>query len=86
MIQNKVAYVDDKTWENVVKVSAPAIRKINMSKVACACLFYYIYIKLPISVPPNYLQMIIDLPWCWVFLIYYGFTYHMNGTEGSIFL
>ena len=68
-----------------MKVSAPDIRKINMRKFACACLFYYIYIKLPISVPPNYLQIIIDLPQCWVSLIYDGFTYHMNGTEGLIF-
>ena len=33
MITNKVAFMDDETWEKVVKVVAPGIRKIMVSKV-----------------------------------------------------
>ena len=34
VIPNKASYMDDKTWEKVVKVAAPGIRKIAVSNVA----------------------------------------------------
>ena len=35
MITNKVAYMDDKTSEKVLKVVAPGIRKMKVSNVDC---------------------------------------------------
>ena len=35
VIPNKAAYMDDETWEKVVKVVAPGIRKMKVSNVAC---------------------------------------------------
>ena len=34
VIPNKAAYMDDETWEKVVKVVAPGIRKMAVSNVA----------------------------------------------------
>ena len=34
-ITNKPSYMDDETWKKVVKVVAPAIRKMKVSNVAC---------------------------------------------------
>ena len=34
---NKSAYMDDETWEKVVKVVAPGIRKMAVSNVAFVC-------------------------------------------------
>ena len=33
-ISNKASYMDDDTWEKVVKVVAPGIRKMKVSNVA----------------------------------------------------
>ena len=46
VITNKAAYMDDDTWENVVKVFVPGIIKINMSNVASflPILLLFIYI------------------------------------------
>ena len=41
MITKKAAYMDDDTWENVVKVFVPSIIKINVSNVAYLFLYYY---------------------------------------------
>ena len=35
MIPNKETYMDDETWEKVVKVVAPVIRKMAVINVAC---------------------------------------------------
>ena len=35
VIPDKAAYVDDETWDKVVKVVAPGIRKIKASNGAC---------------------------------------------------
>ena len=35
MIPNKALYMDDETWEKVVKLVAPDIRKMKVSNVAC---------------------------------------------------
>ena len=35
VIPNKEAYMDDETWEKVVKVVAPVIRKMAVINVAC---------------------------------------------------
>ena len=37
VIPNKAEYMDDKTWENVVKVVAPGIRKMAVSNVDFVC-------------------------------------------------
>ena len=37
VIPNKAAYMDDKTWEKVVKVVAPGIRKMAVRNVAFFC-------------------------------------------------
>ena len=37
VIPNKAAYMDDETWEKVVKVVAPGIRKMAVSNVAFVC-------------------------------------------------
>ena len=37
VIPDKAAYMDDKTWERVVKVVAPGIRKMKVSNVAFLC-------------------------------------------------
>ena len=39
VISKKSAYVDDETWEKVVKLVAPGIRKIKVSNVACFSYF-----------------------------------------------
>ena len=44
VIPNKTAYMDDKTWANVVKVVASGIRTMAVSNVACFALFYYLLI------------------------------------------
>ena len=82
VIPNKSAYMDDENRKNVVKVLAPVIRKIKVRNIACVCLFYSLYIQLPISIPPNYLKMISGFPEWWEFLTYNGFNYHMNVTGG----
>ena len=47
MITNKEAYVDDETWEKVVKVVDPGIKKMNMSNVVCVFpVLFYIYITI----------------------------------------
>ena len=35
MIPNKEAYMNDETWEKLVKVLAPGIRKMEVINVAC---------------------------------------------------
>ena len=35
VVPNKAVYIDDYTWETVVQVVAPGIRKIKVSNVAC---------------------------------------------------
>ena len=37
VIPNKAAYMDDETWEKVVKLVAPGIRKMAVSNVAFLC-------------------------------------------------
>ena len=37
MIPNKAEYMDDKTWEKMVKVVALGIRKMVVSNVAFVC-------------------------------------------------
>ena len=47
MIIDKAAYMDDETWEKVVKVVAPGIRKIKVSNVACVFpILFSIYLTL----------------------------------------
>ena len=49
VIPNKAAYMNNKTWENVVKVEAPGIRKMAVRNVAffCSVLFFtYLTINL----------------------------------------
>ena len=48
VIPKKLEYMDDKTWAKVVKVVAPAIRKMKVSNVACVWIFYFIYLYLQI--------------------------------------
>ena len=49
VIQNKATYVDDETWEKVVKLVAPGIRKIKVSNVACVLtILFSIYLTLHI--------------------------------------
>ena len=43
--------------------------------------FYSLSIKLSISYPPNYLQIICDFPKWWSLLTYDGFNYHVNFTD-----
>ena len=35
VIPNKAAYMNDETWENLVKVVAPGIIRMKVSNVAC---------------------------------------------------
>ena len=44
VIPNKAAYMDDKTWENVVKLVAPGIRKMAVINVAFVCSIYSLLI------------------------------------------
>ena len=37
VIPNKAAYMDDETWEKVVKVVSPGIRKMEVRNVAFVC-------------------------------------------------
>ena len=47
VITKKVAYMDDETWAEVVKVVAPGIRKMKVSNVACVLpVLFSIYITL----------------------------------------
>ena len=47
VITNKAAYIYYDTWEKVVKVLAPGIRKINVSNVACVCpILFSVYLTL----------------------------------------
>ena len=47
MIPNKEAYMDDETWEKVLKVVAPGIIKMKVINVACVFpVLFYIYITL----------------------------------------
>ena len=44
VIPNKAAYMDYKTWANLVKVVAPGTRKMKMSNVALVFpVFFYIF-------------------------------------------
>ena len=44
VIPNKAAYMDDETWEKVVKLVAPCIRKMAVRNVALFALFYSLLI------------------------------------------
>ena len=47
VIPNKATYVDDETWDEVVKVVSPGIIKMMVSNVTCVLpilLYIYIYI------------------------------------------
>ena len=44
VIPNKVIYMDDKTWENVVKLGALGIRKMKVSNAAGVFLFHSFFI------------------------------------------
>ena len=44
VIPNKAVYMHYETWEKVVKLVAPGIRKMRVINVACFFLFYYLYI------------------------------------------
>ena len=47
VIPNRSAYIDDETWEKVVKVVAPDIGKIRVSNVAFVLpILFYIYLTL----------------------------------------
>ena len=47
MILKKAAYMDDDTWEKVMKVVAPGIRKMKVSNVPCVCpILFSIYITI----------------------------------------
>ena len=48
LIPNKASYMDDETWEKVLKVVAPGIRKMRVSNVACVLpILLSIYLILP---------------------------------------
>ena len=48
VIPNKASYMDDETWEKVLKVVAPGIRKMRVSNVACVLpILLSIYLILP---------------------------------------
>ena len=44
VIPKKSAYMYDETWEKLVKVLGPGIRKMKLSHVAFFSLFYYLSI------------------------------------------
>ena len=44
VIPDKVAYMDDETWANVVEVIAPGIRKMMVRNVGFFALFYSLFI------------------------------------------
>ena len=47
MIPNKSSYMDDDTWEKLVKVAAPGIRKMKVSNVACVSpILFSIYLTI----------------------------------------
>ena len=47
VIPNKAAYMDDETWEKLVKVVAPSIIKIKVRNIACVLpILFYIYLTL----------------------------------------
>ena len=47
VIPNKSVYMDDETWVKVVKLSAPSIRKMKASNIACVLpILFYIYLTL----------------------------------------
>ena len=49
VIPNKAAYMDDETWENLVKVVASGIRKMKVSNVSCVFpILFSIYLTLHI--------------------------------------
>ena len=49
VIPNKAAYMNDKTWEKVVKVVDPSIRKMALSNVAFVCsILLYTYLTVHI--------------------------------------
>ena len=86
MISNKAAYMNDETWEKVVKLVAPGIRKVKVINVACVLnILLYIYLTIHIC-PSKYLQMICYLPKWWPSLTYDGLKSCVNVTEGIFFL
>ena len=42
VIPNKAVYMDDKTWEKVVKVVAPSMTKMAVRNVAFVCSIYFL--------------------------------------------
>ena len=47
VIPNKTSYLDDETWEKVVKLVAPGISKSNVSDVACVFpILFSVYLTL----------------------------------------
>ena len=47
VIPNKAAYMYDETWEKVVKVVAPGIRKFKVSNAACVLtILFSIYLTI----------------------------------------
>ena len=49
VVPNKAVYIYDYTWETVVQVVAPGIRKMKVSNVACVFpILFYIYLTIDI--------------------------------------
>ena len=46
VIPNKAEYMDDKTWDKVVKVVAPGIRKMEVRNVAFLSILFSTYLTL----------------------------------------
>ena len=51
-IPNKAAYMDDETWEKVVKLADPVIRKKKVRNVACVFHILF-YIPLTLRLYPS---------------------------------
>ena len=89
MITNKAAYMDYKTWERVVKVVEPGVRKITVRNVDFVCsILFSTYLTLhlcpsKVSIDNLRLPKVVSLPqiW-WALLTYYGLYSHTNVTEG----
>ena len=65
VIPNKISHINDETLVQVVKLASYAIRKNEGVFFLVFCLFYFIYIQFPISIPPNYLHTIRYFPNQW---------------------
>ena len=54
VIANKATYTDDKTWEKLVKVVSPGIRKFYLKSAVCVLpILFYIYLN-PHLRPSNF--------------------------------